>query len=234
MLHQIHIAKAGKEAFLEVNDALLSDDDLLSVIKEGLKVVLNAKMSSVGPVTKLEGLALAEATAKALDIANKNLTDLLAGEFKFPGAKSKKPASRDVTNEAMRLAREFLRDQIKLAGITISHVPPKDITAGAKSLIESDPSYLAKAEETVKARATAPTENAIHIDLAALGIKPDPKKVAAAAEAKTKRTEQLSAAKSGKVKGRTSTAAKAKPTATAADVLAGLTARPGHSPAVTH
>lgn len=215
---QVPIAKAGAEAQVEVNtDSFVNDEIYLAIFAEGLKACLNSKMAKVGAVTKLEGDDLAKAHALALEIANKNLAALLDGTFKFPGQKSKTPEKREVINEAMRLARDFLRDQIVASGMKVSHIPPKDITAGAKNLVEQAekgtlqagvPDVLAQARENISRRTEVP---ATTIDLSALGIHADPEKVKKAEDAKAKRKETLSAAQAGKTKPRV--AAKAKPTA---------------------
>lgn len=233
MLHDIHITKAGKSAFLKVDDALLSDDMLAAVIREGLKACLNAKMTKITGMKDLEGEALAKLQADAMEIAKKNLAALADGTYKFPGTKAKATAPREVQNEAIRLAREVVRDALRAANITISHVPAKDITAAAKALVEQDESYLRKAEENLAKRKETPS---VGIDLAALGIRPDPEKVAKAEKAKAERNERaktLSATQAGKTKARTT---KAKPKASAADVLAGLGASKSHDHAgnVTH
>jgi hypothetical protein len=214
---QVPIAKAGTEARVEVNtDAFVNDEVYLAIFAEGLKACLNSKMAKVGAVTKKEGKDLAEAQALAMDIASKNLAALLDGTFKFPGQKAKTPEKREVVNEAMRLARDFLRDQIVASGMKVSHIPPKDITAGAKKLIETDPSYLERAKENISRRSEAP---ATTIDLSALGIHADPEKVRKAEEAKVARKSQLSAAQAGKTKPR-ATATKVKPPADLTGVLA--------------
>lgn len=226
---QVPIAKAGQEAHVEVNtDTFVNDEIYLAIFAEGLKACLNSKMAKVGAVTKLEGDDLAKAHALALEIANKNLAALLDGTFKFPGQKSKTPEPREVVNEAMRLAKDFILDQIKAAGMKPSHIPPKDVTAAAKKLVEEkDSVYIERAKEKVAQRNAAP----LTIDLSALGIHADPEKVKKAEDAKAKRKETLSAAQAGKTKPRV--AAKAKPTADLAGVLASTSATGRVSPAQT-
>lgn len=222
----IHIAKAGKSAVVTVDTDGFSDETFMNILKEGLKACLNAKMSKIGPVTKLEGTELEKAQSAAMEIARRNLSELSAGAFKFPGTKTKTTESRDVLNEAMRIARDVIRDQLRAHNITISHVPAKDITAAAKSLVEKDPKYIAQAKEALASRTAVPTDL---IDLDSLGLKPDPAKVEKAAKAKETRKENLSKTQAGKVKGRS------KPSATPAAVLAAVTGSgPRAVPHVTH
>lgn len=222
--HSIRIPKAGKDAEISVDDAQFDDGTLLAIIKLGIETAMNTKMSKVGPVTKLSGTKLDEAHALAMKIANENLTALKSGEFKFPGAKAKSAEPREVVNEANRLAKEFIRDAIKAANITISHVPPKDITAAAKAMVDKDPSWHEKAKESLAARKAVPTST---IDLSALGIVADPAKVAKAEKSKAERNERakgLSAKQAGKV------APRAKPKADADTVIAGVVAGQSRPP----
>src|SRR5271157_3711928 len=114
----IPIAKAGKNAFIEVDETLLSDAIITKAIEEGLKVLLNAGMSKVGAVTKLIGEELTKAHAKALEIANSNLEALKAGTVKKGRATSAKAKGipNTVVVEARRLAREVIKDEIKRRG----------------------------------------------------------------------------------------------------------------------
>lgn len=218
-IHEIKITKADQS--IRIDDADLSDETLLAVIREGLKVCLNAKMTKITGLKDAEGEALTKLHADAMEVANKNLSDLRSGNFKFPGAKAKKAESREVTNEAMRLARDIVRDLLRANGITISHVPAKDITTAAKNLVDTDETILAQARENIAKRSEVPEHR---IDLSALGLnttalKAESDKAKEAASAKRK--ESLSAAQAGRTKSRT-VAPKAKPKADAGAVLAAV------------
>ena len=234
-VYKIHITKAGKDAALEVDDAQFSNEVFAAIFAEGLKTVLNSKMTKITGMKELSGEALAKLQADAMSIAEKNLAALISGTFKFPGVKAKKPESREVTNEAMRIARDEIRDTLRAHKITLSHVPAKDITAAAKALVESEGGnnkYITLAKEAVAKRAEAPS---IGIDLAALGLHADPAKVAAAEAARAQRGNNLSAAQAGRTNRTVGKASRAKPTASASDVLAGLTGgTPSHSGHTAH
>lgn len=213
---QVHITKAGKSAVLPVNTDDFSEDIYHEIVAAGLSVLLNSRMSKVGAVTKLEGDDLAGAQAKALAIASENLAKLADGTYKFPGQKAKSPEKREVLNEAIRLARDVVRDALRAANVTISHVAAKDITAAAKQLVDTDATYIAKAKENLARRNEVPTG----IDIAALGLVADPSKVAKAEAAKEARKNgPISAKQAGQVQARTT---KSKPKADAGAVLAGL------------
>ena len=221
--HQIKITKADQT--ITVDDMEIPDEMMLNVIREGLKVCLNAKMTKITGLKDAEGEALDKLHADALEVANKNLAALKAGTYKFAGAKAKKAESREVQNEAIRLARDIVRDLLRANGITISHVPAKDITTAAKNLIETDESIMAQARENIAKRSEVPEHK---IDLSALGLNTSALKAEsekAKAEATAKRKTSLSAAQAGRVMSRT---VKAKPAANAGAVLAGI--GKGHAP----
>jgi hypothetical protein len=149
---EIVIPKAGKR-IMKVDISKIPDASMRTVYTEGVGPILNKGMSKVGAVTKLEGAELEKAQALAWEIANKNLEALYAGETKKTRSASKdKGVSGAVKNEARRLAREVIRDEIKRRGEKPSHYDPKEITALANELIDSDPSWFAKAKESLIAR----------------------------------------------------------------------------------
>lgn len=191
----IPISKAGGKK-IAIDSSALPDAIYSTALYEGLKVLMNARMSKI-TTAKLEGEALDAAHAAAWAKAEENLTMLLSGKAtKVERGASTKAAgiSREVQTEAMRLAKAIVKDEIRAAKLRPSMVPAAEITAYAKQFLEADPSIYEKAKENIANRA---------------GIKPkvqlnfteDPKLVAAAEKAKAERkTErQLSAKQAGKV-----------------------------------
>jgi len=156
-IFEVAVAKAGKNAKLSVDVSQLSDDMYELVMAEGLKSILNSRMSKVGPVTKLEKEGKTEELAKeqdlALKIAQDNLTKLLAGEIKAKSKVSKSDLPREVITEARRIARDIVKNQIRAAGGKPSHYAAKDITLAADEFIKADPSIVAKAKENLANRA---------------------------------------------------------------------------------
>lgn len=164
MGEQIHIpiTKAGKGVvFVFDKDELaeLPDEVYSQVFQEGLKVFLNSRMSKLEAPSKLTGAALEDASAKALDKAAENLRDLKAGKLLKRSAATKATAGVDraVMTEALRLAKEVVKNEIRKAGMKISHVPAKDITAAAKIQVEGNPKYLADAAANIAERAKIPS-----------------------------------------------------------------------------
>lgn len=197
-IHEVPITKAGKSAVLTVDDSRWADETILALIALGLKTALNSGMTKVTGLKDLEGEALAAKQAEALEIAKKNLAALAEGKFKFPGTKPKSAEGRDVVIEAMKEARNTIRDRMRSLNIPMNSVPAKDITVAAKELIESDESFYERAKARLAERAKAP---APEINLEALGIKVDFAAIEAKkAAADAKRKESLSAAQAKRTK----------------------------------
>lgn len=193
---QIPITKAGNKPIPVDTDADLNDAMFELALREGLKVLLNAKMSKVS-VAKLEGKALEDAQAAAYEIGEKNVAALKAGTIvKGRASAAKSGVSTEVRAEAMRLARAIVKDEARNAGLRVSLIPASDITAAAKGVLEDHPELFTQAEENIEARKSkAPKISlaGLHED-AKLVEADNAKKAKAAAERKT----QLSAKQAGK------------------------------------
>jgi len=193
----IPITKAGNKT-IEISTDNIPDEMYNIALAEGLKVLLNRGMSKVPASKGLEGKELEDVHVSAYTIAEKNVEKLYAGELK--GGRS--IASKDgdkvsgvVMTEARRLAKEVIKNEIKAAGMKISHVPAADITKAANALLTTDKSYLATAQANIEARMALVTKGKDEAEakasaLAMLqklgGIAESPKLVKAAAERKAK------------------------------------------------
>ena len=190
----IKVTKAGKS--LEVDLQELPDEAYQFVLQKGLEALLNARMSKV--LTKdLEGEKLAEAQARALEIAEENLSNLKAGKITKArgGAKDANgnKVAANVMTEARRLAKEVVKNEIRAAGMKISHIEASVITKAANELIAADPSFIENAKANIEARSAV--KSAINI---ANLVHESPKLVAKAEAAKAERKTQLSAKQAGK------------------------------------
>ena len=151
----IPVTKAGSK--IEVDTDKLPEDAFRAVVEAGLKTLLNMSMSKI--LTKgLEGDDLAKAQSAALEKAQANLDDLLAGKVKR-GRTAAKDASGNkvsgpVMTEARRLAKEVVKNEIRAAGMKISHIEASVITKAANELISADPSFIAQAQANLEARST--------------------------------------------------------------------------------
>lgn len=186
---------------VDVDTGLLPDDVYAEALMQGLKLLAERGMSKL---TKEAYPDEAERKAAIKAKAEANVQDMYAGKTKITGQVKVKKASGAVMTEAMRLARNLVKDAMKANKIKISHVKASEITAAAKQLLDADPSILVTAEANLATREATP----IKINIAAL-IKEDPTLVAKdeARKAEAKASKPLSAKQAGKVAPR----AKAKP-----------------------
>lgn len=199
----VAIALKNAAGTIEVDTAKLPDDVYREALMQGLKVIAERGMSKM---TKEAYPVEDERKAAIKAKAEANVQDMYAGKVKITGAKSVKKASGAVMTEAMRLARNLIKDAMKANKIKISTVKASEITKAAKAYIESNPSIITTAEANLKAREETP----MTLDIKSL-IKVDPELVRKDEEkkAKAKADKPLSAKQAGKVAPR----AKARPSA---------------------
>ena len=192
---RIPVTKAGST--IEVDTDKLPEEAFRFVVEAGLKTLLNMSMSKI--LTKgLEGDDLAKAKSAALAKATENLDALLAGKVKKTRSTAKdangNKVSGPVMTEARRLAKEVVKNEIRAAGMKISHIEASVITKAANELIAADPSFIAQAQANLEARSTVKSA----VDIKSL-VHESPKLVAKAEKAKAEKKEQLSAKQAGKV-----------------------------------
>lgn len=176
---------------VELDTDTLPQEVYEEALKLGLKELANRGMSKITKTTypKADELkAAAQAKAEA------NVAAMNEGKIRFMTGKTK-GASGAVMTEARRLAKNIVKDELKKAKIKISHVDPKEITAAAKALLESEtgPSIIEQATANLAEREKTSIKG---IDISAL-VKTSPELVAKA-EAKRK-DKPLSAKQAGKV-----------------------------------
>lgn len=186
-LMQIPISK-GTGIFIEIDTDELMDeafpvDSFKEIIYQGLKQVLNRGQSKLASTKGMEGKELEGANAALEAKANETLTQMRAGEIRVTGGKAKtKGIARAVKVEAMRLAKLAVKDSAKRAGMKVSLLKAKDITACAEELLSGEQGevFVAQAKETIEAREKA--ELNLGIDLGKIEL--DPKLVAQAEQKK--------------------------------------------------
>lgn len=175
-----------------VDTRTFNDEVYKEVLLQGIKVIAERNMS------KLTKEAYPDETERKAAIkakAEENVRAMADGKIKITG-KTVKKVSGAIMTEAMRLARNLVKDAMKANKIKISHVKASEITAAAKALLESDHSIVATAEANLKAREATP----VKINIASL-IHVDPSLVAKdeAKRAKEKADKPLSSKQAGKV-----------------------------------
>jgi len=209
----VPIAKAGNKA-IEVDPSQLSDEMYHLALVEGLKVILNKGISSTKYPTKgLEGEELASQQIAVYAKAEENLQDLYAGKVRKGRASAATSADGKkipgvVMTEARRLAKEVVKDEIRAAGMKVSHVEASEITKLANAMIAADPSFIEMARANIEARTAKVPQGdtpedrkaAAQAKLLALGgVAPSPKLQAAAEKRKAEGKAVLSRVQSAKV-----------------------------------
>lgn len=166
------------------------------VILQGLKVLLNRGTSKVTKETYPKADELA---AKAVETARAQLELCMTSKIKFTGGKKKSGTTGAVMTEARRLAKALVKDELKRAGIKISHVEASEITKAANAYLET-----AKGAELIEeAKVNLAHREKVSIGEAGLNIASmvaiSPELVAKA-EAKKAKGGTLSAKQAGMVK----------------------------------
>ena len=196
---QVPIVK-GK-GVVEFDTDALPEAVFAEAILQGLKTLVNRGMSKI---TVKDLGSSAEVEKEAMICAMQNHAKIMVGDVKLSGKAKAATAKMDkaVLTEALRIARDRVRDALKAAGKKLYAIKAADITSAAKDLINIDPSIIEAAQAAIKAR----NETPVSIDLSALigAVREDGAKIAKAeAEKVAKKADKpLSAAQAGKVKGR--------------------------------
>ena len=179
---------------MAVTLADIPDDVYQEALLQGLKVLLNRGASKI---TKELYSNAEELKAAALAKAQEQLELVKTSKIKFTGGKKKSGATGAVMTEARRLAKALVKDELKRAGIKISHVEASEITKAANLYLESEhgTALVEKAKANLAEREKV-TLGDVFDDL--YHHQEDPKLVAKA-EAKKAKGGTLSAKQAGKV-----------------------------------
>jgi hypothetical protein len=149
---KIPVPKAGKGVYVEFSLNDVHDRSYKMAVIAGLKQFVNRKMTKI-TTSGLEGKDLEAAQAKAYEQALENLDDIKQGKVRDTvGGGGKKAGTGKIMTEAMRIARQLVKDAMKRDKIRLSDVDAKEITAAAKDLIEENPGILKEAEENLQER----------------------------------------------------------------------------------
>ena len=189
----VKIPVIKSKGYVEFETDSLPPEVYLEALELGLKELVNRKMSKV-TVAKLEGEELVKAQAAAQAIAEENVIAINKGDIRFSTRKSAAKVSGAVNTEAMRIARNMVKDVIKASKGKISHYAASEITKAAKELITNDSSIIETAKANLEKRQAAP----IKVDVLGL-MKESPELVAKAEKAKAEKKASLSATQAGKV-----------------------------------
>lgn len=187
---KVPVTKA-KGQFVEVETDELPTEVYAEALTQGLKTLVNRGTTKI---TKETYTVEAELHAAAMTKATEQVANLKAGKIKTTAGKEKAASGAEMT-EARRLARNIIKDQMKAAGLKVSHYTASEITKAANELIASDPTLL----ETAKANIISRSNVKLAVDIKSL-VSESPELVAKAEakKAKDKANKPLSAKQAGK------------------------------------
>lgn len=182
---------------LEVNLDSIPDDVYQEILLQGLKVLLNRGTSKVTKETYPDAEQM---KARAMEVATAQLEAVMTSKIKFTGGKKKSGATGAVMTEARRLAKALVKDELKRAGIKISHVEASEITKAANLYLESEKgaALVEKAKQNLAEREKVSIGDTLDVSKV-IHISPE---LVAKAEAKKAKSGTLSAKQAGKVKTR--------------------------------
>lgn len=137
---------------MDVDTSKFSIKDYKAIFIAGLEVmIMKSGMSKLRPgITRLEGKEREERTKQIREQAAKNLEAMYEGNLK--GSKTKPKTSGAVQTEAMRLAKEMVKDMIRAANQKIGAYKPKELTEAAKQVLSDNPHLIKTAEENLASR----------------------------------------------------------------------------------
>lgn len=149
------IALKGDAGNIIINTAIdLADDNVYkAVMQAGLEAIFNkanGMAKIIAGITKCEGTELEKRKAEIVEAAAKTQDQLKSGIV--PGAKRAKTSGAEAT-EAMRLAKNMVKDLIRNSGQKIGAYSAKELTAAAKVVLERNPSLLDLAKKNLADRA---------------------------------------------------------------------------------
>lgn len=187
---KIPVVKA-KGQYVEVETDKIPEAVYAEALSLGLKVLVNRGTSKLTKASCNgdEALLASEAMKKAAQ----QVEAINLGTIKFSGGKAKTKGAGALNTEAMRLAKNLVKDAMKAQKIKISTVKASDITAAARIILEGEqgPAIFEQAKQNLAERDSIK----LTVDISTL-VKADPKLVAKA-EAE-KKSKPLSAKQAGK------------------------------------
>lgn len=177
---------------ITVNCSQLEDSPYVAILAAGCEAILrkaNGMAKLLAGITKLGGQALEERVAKITEAANKTHEQLKAGQVPTARAKAVKTSGAEQV-EAMRLAKNMLKDLIKASGQKVGAYSAKEQTAAAKAILERTPKLYELARKNLADRA-AEAQGVDALNLKALfGAKADSEEVKAKPKAPPKKAKK--------------------------------------------
>jgi hypothetical protein len=194
-LVNVPITKGKSTLAVDVNS--IPQDVWDEVVLQGLKVLLNRGTSKITTTTydKAE-----ELQAAAMSKAGEQLELVMTSKIKFTGGKKKSGVAGKVMTRARQMAKQLVKQELRNAGIKISHVEASEITKAANMYLESA-NGAALIEKAKLALEEEEATKLAGIDVTKI-VTISPKLVAAAEAKRASKSGTLSAKQAGKVKQR--------------------------------
>lgn len=204
-MSELHIAVTKGKGTVTVDTEKVPDAYYKAALAAGFKTIVNGGTTKITKETYPDE---DERHAKALEVAQQRVDDMMAGKLKLSARASTGATNSAVMTEARRIAKALVKDTLRASGAKVSHYSASDILTAANAVIENDPSIITMAEANLAKR--APT----NINIGAM-LKPDPSLVAKSEAKVTKAKEAKASAPSiGAIMSKTQ-AGKVAPRATA-------------------
>ena len=164
----------GKDVVI-IEASACPDDVYNEALYLGFKALINRGQSEVTASNFPDEQERAE---EAVAIATKTISDMYAGKIRrSSGAKASGAGKGELQQEARRLAKIYVKAELKEAGLRVSLIKPAEITKLANEMIANDPSIMEEAKANIAKRKEK--GKAKKIDIAALKakVKEDPELV---------------------------------------------------------
>lgn len=171
---EIPIVKAKDTVTIETS--ALPDDVYNEALYLGLKVLANRGQSTITGTTYPDEQERAEA---ATEVAKKTIGDMYLGKIRrSSGAKSASAGKGELMVEARRLAKIYVKAELKEAGLRVSLIKPAEITKLANEMIANDPTIMEEARENIAKRNAKGKGRKIDVAALKAKVKEDPELVA--------------------------------------------------------
>ena len=184
---EIPIVKAKDVVIIE--SSALPDDVYNEALYLGLKALANRGQSDVTGSNFPDEQERAE---QAAAIATKTVADMYEGKVRKSSGSKSSVGKGELAQEANRLAKIYVKAELKEAGLRVSLIKPAEINKLAKEMIANDPTIMEEAKVNITKRKEKTKGKKIDVAALKAKIKEDPDRVA-----KAKRKNEETRAKRG-------------------------------------
>jgi hypothetical protein len=170
---EIPIVKAKDTITIETS--ALPDDVYNEALYLGLKALANRGASAITGTSYPDEQERAEVAAET---AKKTVEEMYAGKIRrSSGAKSASSGRGELMVEARRLAKIYVKAELKEAGLRVSLIKPAEITKLANEMIANDSTIMEEAKANIATRAKKGKGKKIDVAALKAKVKEDPELV---------------------------------------------------------